>query len=63
MLPNGAEIRSLEQSEGYKYLGILQSDDINNKEMKQIAKKEYFRKVRKLLKASRNEKNTIEAMN
>ena len=33
-LPDGAEIRSLEQSEGYKYLGILRSDDIKNNEMK-----------------------------
>ena len=41
-LPNGG-IRSLEQSEGYKYLGILQSDDIKNKDMKQMTNKEYFR--------------------
>ena len=62
-LPNGAEIRSLEQSEEYKYLGILQSDDTKNKEMKQTTKKEYFRRVRKVLKASLNGKNTIESIN
>ena len=53
-LPNGAEIRSLEKSEGYKYLGTLQSDDIKNKDMKQMTKNEYFRRVRKVLKASLN---------
>ena len=62
-LPNGAEIRSLEQSEEYKYLGILQSDDTKNKEMKQTTKKECFRRVRKVLKASLNGKNTIESIN
>ena len=62
-LPNGTEIRSLEQSEEYKYLGILQIDDTKNKEMKQMTKKEYFRRVRKVLKASLNGKNTIEAIN
>ena len=62
-LPNGAEIRSLEQSEGYKYLGILQSDDIKNKEKKQMTQKEHFRRVRKVLKASINGSNTIESIN
>ena len=62
-LPNRAELRSMEQSEGYKYLGILQSDDIKNKDMKRKTKNEYFRRVRKVLKASLNGKNTIESIN
>ena len=62
-LPDGAEIRSLEQSEGYKYLGILQSDDIKNNEIKQMSKKEYFRRARMVLKANLNGKNTIESIN
>ena len=63
VLPDEAEIRSLEQSERYKYIGIHQSDDIKNKEIKQMTKKEYFRRLRKVLKASLNGKNTIESIN
>ena len=36
------KIRSLdEDSEGYKYLGIIKVDDINRTEMKEIVGKEY----------------------
>ena len=62
-LPNGAEIRSLKQSEGYKNFGIFQRDDTRNKEIKQIIKKECFMRVRNVLKASLNGKNTIESIN
>ena len=62
-LPNGVEIRSLEQSEEYRYLGILQSDDNKNKEMKQMTKREYSSRVRKVLKACHNGTNTIESIN
>ena len=35
-------MRSLdEDSEGYKYLGIIKVDDINRTEMKEIVGKEY----------------------
>ena len=33
-LPNGKKIRSLDDQEEYKYLGILQFDDIKHKEVK-----------------------------
>ena len=56
-------MRSLEQSEGYKCLGILQSHDIKNKEMKQMTKEEYCRRVRKVLNAGLNGNNTIESIN
>ena len=34
-LPNGKKIRSLDDQEGYKYLGILQFDDIKHGEVKE----------------------------
>ena len=38
-LPNGETIKSLEDDKGYKYLGILESDDIKSNEMKGIVRK------------------------
>ena len=39
---------------GYKYLGVLQSDSIMNREMKEKAKSEYIRRVKKLLRSQLN---------
>ena len=62
-LPNGKKIRSLDDQEGYKYLGILQFDDIKHKEVKEKLKKEYVRRVRKILKSHLNGGNVIQAIN
>ncbi len=62
-LPDGAKIRSLDDQEGYKYLGILQFDDIKHKEVKEKVKKEYARRVRKILKSQLNAGNVIQAIN
>ena len=62
-LPDGAKITSLDDQEGYKYLGILQFDDIKHKEMKEKLKKEYARRVRKILKSQLNAGNVIQAIN
>ena len=62
-LPDGSTIQSLEVGAGYKYLGVLQSDRILSKEMKVILKKEYFRRLRKILNSKLNAGNTIHAIN
>ena len=62
-LLNGKKIRSLDDQEGYKYLGILQFDDIKHKEVKEKLKKEYVRRVRKILKSHLNGGNVIQAIN
>ena len=62
-LPNGKEIRSLDDQEGYKYLGILQFDDIKHNEVKEKLKKEDVRRVRKILKSHLNGGNVIQAIN
>ena len=62
-LPNGKKIRSLDDQEGYKYLGILQFDDIKHGQVKEKLKKEYVRRVRKILKSHLNGVNVIQAIN
>ena len=48
-LPNQDKIRTLGEKETYKYLGILEDDNIKQVEMKEKIKKEYPRRTRKLL--------------
>ena len=62
-LPSGETIKALESNDGYKYLGIIQCDATKNTEMKEMLSKEYFRRIRKILKSSLNAGNTIQAIN
>ena len=47
-LPNQDKIRSLEENENYKYLGILEADTIKQVEMKDKFRKNIVRRTRKL---------------
>ena len=62
-LPNGETIKSLEEGESYKYLGVLQCDVVKHAEMKEKLKQEYYRRIRKILKSKLNGGNTISAIN
>ena len=64
-LPGDKNIRSLksEDNEGYKYLGVLEADDIKHGEMKEKIQKEYFRRLKTILKSKLNGGNTIKAIN
>ena len=53
-LQNGKVIRSLQEGESYKYLGILEVDKCLAEKMKVNVSKEYTRKVRKVLKSKLN---------
>ena len=44
--------------EGYKYLGILERDDICQEKMKEKVQKEYYKRVRAALKFKLNGGNT-----
>ena len=44
-LPDGRCMKGLIKGAGYKYLGILQADQIRYTEMKEIVKAEYLRRV------------------
>src|SRR5678816_2558395 len=56
------EIKELEQERTYKYLGVEESDRIENKIMKERIKKEYISRVKKILKTELKPKNKIEAI-
>ncbi|XP_063689225.1 uncharacterized protein LOC134822247 [Bolinopsis microptera] len=61
-LPTGEQIHELED-EGYKYLGILEANDILHKEMKALVTKEYIRRVKKVFKSQLHGRNSIQAIN
>ena len=47
---------------GYTYLGILETDKIKKKEMKEKFNKEYLRRVRLILRSKLNGRNKIMAV-
>ena len=58
-LPNGKVIKSLRESESYKYLGILEADKFLEEKMKLNVSKEYIRRLRKVLKSKLNVGNLV----
>ena len=62
-LPDGEVIKSLQEGESYKYLGILEADKFLEEKMKLNASKEYIRRLRKLLKSKRNGGNLVRGVN
>ena len=62
-LPDDKVIKSVNADEGYKYLGVLQANQIMNRTMKTKICKEYKRRVRKLLETKLNSENLIKAIN
>ena len=61
-LPNGETINSVGE-EGYKYLGMVEIDEIMNHNMKALVQKEYLRRLKKILKSRLNGRNIIIAIN
>ena len=61
-LQDSSFIRSLEYDENYKYLGVLQANEVNGSEMKKIVGKEYKRRLRKVLGTKLNGNNLISAI-
>ena len=49
-LPDDRVIKSIHEENGYRYLGILQSDQVLCNEMKEKVSAEYKRRVKKVLK-------------
>ena len=60
---DGKAIRELDVEQGYKYLGIPQNDLAQKEEAKKTATKEYFRRMRLILRSELNAGNTIRAIN
>ena len=61
-LPTGEVLKDLAE-EGYRYLGILESDVIHHKEMKKLVAAEYYRRVKKVVKSGLHGKHTFQAIN
>jgi len=51
------------ETDGYKYLGILEYDNIKHEDMKAKIKREYLKRIRAILKSELNGGNTIKAIN
>ena len=62
-LPDGKVIKSLQEGEIYKNLGILEVDEFLEENMKLNASKEYIRKLRKVLKSTLNGGNLVRGVN
>ena len=62
-LPNPDKIRTFEENETYKCIGILESDTIKQVQMKDKIRKEYGRRTRKLLKTKLSSRNLIKGIN
>ena len=62
-MPDNEEIKEIDKDRGYKCLGVLEADKIKDKEMKEKIQKEFFRRVRRILKSKLNSGNTILAAN
>ena len=60
---NQDTIRSLDEKNCCKYLGILEVDNIKHQQMKSQLEKEYVRRLRKILKSKLNSGNLVTAIN
>ena len=63
VLPNGNEIKNLDLDEQYKYLGLLESDELQSKNIKIKVIKEYKKRIRLILKSKLHGRHQIDAIN
>ena len=61
-LPSGETMKDIDE-EGYKYLGVLQNENLMNREMKDKVRDEYFRRVKLLAKSKLYARNLIAGIN
>ena len=62
-LPNNETIKSIHEENGNKYLGVMEANQVLSGQMKERLRKEYKRRVKKILKSKLNGGNTITAIN
>ena len=62
-LPGGNVIKSLHEGESYKYLGTLDADRFLGEKMKLKVSKEYFRRLKIVLKSKLNGGNLVQGVN
>ena len=61
-LPDSKVIKSLQEDESYKYLGILEADKFLEENMKLNVSEEYIRRLRKVLKSKLNGGNLVRSL-
>ena len=61
-LPTGEVMKTIDE-EGYKYLGMIETDKIMEEEMRENFKKEYKRRLKLVLKSKLNGRNKFQAIN
>ena len=61
-LADGRRMKSVEE-DGYKYLGILEDNEVLYAEMKIRLQNEYYRRLKRILKSKLNGKNVTMAVN
>ena len=62
-MPDGKVIKSLQEGESYKYLGILEADKFLEEKMKLNVSKEYIRRLRKVLNSKLTGGNLVRGVN
>ena len=63
VLDEEATIKELQQKDSYKYLGINETEGIQHAKMKEKIRREYYRRVRLILKSELNAITRITAIN
>ena len=61
-LPDGNNIKNIDET-GYKYLGVIEGEEIKHQEMNEKIKKEYIKRLKAILKSKLNSGNTVKAIN
>ena len=62
-LSDGKVIKSLQESESYKYLGLLETERFLGEKMKLKVSKKYFGRFKKVLKSKLNGVNLVQGVN
>ena len=61
-MPDGQDMKDIDETD-YTYFGIMETDKIKEKEMKEKFSKEYLRRLRLILRSKLNGRNKIMAVN
>ena len=62
-LMDGSKIHELTNGETYKYLGIIEANDIKSVQARQAIRQQYIQRVKKILQSQLNGENKIRAIN
>ena len=62
-LQDGKVMKSLQEGESYKYLGILEADRFLGQDMKLKVPKKYFKRLTKVLKSKLHDGNLVQGVN